>query len=789
MASQTENGSATRIVHFYRELQRRRLVRTAVIYSIAAWGVVAACDVLLPQIVAQAEMAMRLVFLAIALAFPVVLIFSWFYDVTEKGIQRTPSFSKLSHDPDTNLHRYDYTLVALLTTLVIAIVAVTAIHIRQLPDALPTSTKSLIAVLPFTLCHGYLGDDLSAHALENQVIDRLIESGKVLVVSHGTSYIDQGRNRQKGFSTQTPAAQYVLKGELCRSAANLALTVTLSDNRGVIVLKDRIERPITNGDQNTLSLASLAVANINGKLGGNLLITGDAPVDPLAFEQLQIGRQWLEAGDDEMAQAAFRRALQLQPDFPEAEFELALLELGSPVQFDQGTGVRNAWPLGEEALAMVVSRLERGGGSSRAYFIAGRISAALARWDMELAWRQSHELDVEEIVARRKFARIRFEEAEEYLATSLALNPESTETYIELADAIEQQGLERRDEALAVLQQGRSRDPLNIMISARVAKRLAARGQFWQAIEMLQRFDDLPHVPSAAWWWQLEMQTLQGYWDEKCETLIKMLLHDPGAFENHDNRWQAWWFLSQLAYLGLYDEAEAWRIHIESMPLEPWAREVGRRNYLLALGRNEEIIRETRARLAAMNSQEILDAYHEWGIIWAHGLALAGEFEPAIELMESVRYAPSLWQERETNPSLKLSALYKKVGRDQEAEALLATVVSHLEAEIAIGIRHPDSLATLAFAYAHQGNDDDAIDMLQRAVNYHWRGPCDDGDELAWYWPFGRLSNNPRLIAICERIEADLSQQALRVRSMLAQHEFDELLAPLIAMALDPHHL
>jgi hypothetical protein len=46
-----------------------------------------------------------------------------------------------------------------------------------------------------------------------------------------------------------------------------------------------------------------------------------------------------------------------------------------------------------------------------------------------------------------------------------------------------------------------------------------------------------------------------------------------------------------------------------------------------------------------------------------------------------------------------------------------------------------------------------------------------------------RLNDDPRIIALCERLEADLEQQASRLRKMLAEHDIDELLAPLMALA------
>ena len=149
--------------------------------------------------------------------------------------------------------------------------------------------------------------------------------------------------------------------------------------------------------------------------------------------------------------------------------------------------------------------------------------------------------------------------------------------------------------------------------------------------------------------------------------------------------------------------------------------------------------------------------------------------------MESIQHAPDIWAEREINPLMGLAALYQQVGRDHDARPLLAEITTRLEAEYASGIRHPDTLANLAGAYARQKRDDEALAMLRKAVDYHYLVRCQVLlDDRTWF-PWWRLENDPRMITICQRIEADLEQQGNRVRSMLAEHDVDELLAPLMA--------
>jgi tetratricopeptide (TPR) repeat protein len=239
-----------------------------------------------------------------------------------------------------------------------------------------------------------------------------------------------------------------------------------------------------------------------------------------------------------------------------------------------------------------------------------------------------------------------------------------------------------------------------------------------------------------------------------------MLLNDPGAFDYWGNRWQVWWFISQLAKLGLYEEAEAWKIRIENIPMWDWSRRYGLNNYLVATGRWEEV--------------------PESDSLWL--LAWAGEYDRAIDLLETTRHERKLWHERAPRDDMFLASLYQEVGRDSDAALLLESVVAQLESEFASGVRHEETLYHLSEAYARQGRDDDAMDMLRKSYDYHGLSRCTDFEEGLIASPWARFREDSRFISYCERVEANLDQQAERIRTMLAQHNIDELLAPLMAL-------
>ena len=77
---------------FLRELKRRRVVRTCVYYVIVCWVALQVGDILFEPMGLDDEQASRLLLLTAILGFPITFIFAWYFQVTPRGIVRTPSF-------------------------------------------------------------------------------------------------------------------------------------------------------------------------------------------------------------------------------------------------------------------------------------------------------------------------------------------------------------------------------------------------------------------------------------------------------------------------------------------------------------------------------------------------------------------------------------------------------------------------------------------------------------------------------------------------------------------------
>ena len=451
------------------------------------------------------------------------------------------------------------------------------------------------------------------------------------------------------------------------------------------------------------------------------------------------------------------------PDYAEALFNLALLERGSYLSSGRKERILRSKPMLKEALITARNQLQGDDRNAYNHFMVAMLTLSLAGTDEELAFRWGHAGDLDEggVASLRQKIEAAYLDSERHFRATIALNPSLTEAYLWLADAIERQGVERRAEALQVLEDGQVRDPFNLQYNGRIAKRWAGRGRYRQAIELLERFKSLPQIPPMAWWWQLEIMELQNYWDDKCETLIAMLQSDPGAFADWNNRWQVWWYVSTLAELGLYEEARAWKESIENLPMKDWMYQSGLNNYRVAMEQREK----TTAR---EDEQELIEQ---------------DELERAVEALETDRFERAMWHERAPRDDLELAALYQLLGRHDDVATLLDAIVTQLETEFAGGVRHWETLYHLSEAYARQGRDEEALEMLRKSYDYHNLIPCDYWEEEAVASPWPRFRNDGRYVSLCERIDDDRQQQAKRIRTMLAQYDIDELLAPLMVLA------
>ncbi len=74
--------------NFFAELKRRNVYKVAVAYAVVAWLLIQIATQVFPFFEIP-NWCVRLVVLLLILGFPVALVFSWAFELTSEGIQRT----------------------------------------------------------------------------------------------------------------------------------------------------------------------------------------------------------------------------------------------------------------------------------------------------------------------------------------------------------------------------------------------------------------------------------------------------------------------------------------------------------------------------------------------------------------------------------------------------------------------------------------------------------------------------------------------------------------------------
>src|SRR5438067_11619113 len=110
--------------NFFAELKRRNVYKVAVAYALVAWLLIQAASILFPTFEAP-PWVMKVFVAVLVLGVPIVLTFSWAFDITPEGIKRE---SEVDTQQSTSRHT-GRQIVAL--TIVLAVVAAALLAFQQ----------------------------------------------------------------------------------------------------------------------------------------------------------------------------------------------------------------------------------------------------------------------------------------------------------------------------------------------------------------------------------------------------------------------------------------------------------------------------------------------------------------------------------------------------------------------------------------------------------------------------------------------------------------------------------
>src|SRR5437764_5935189 len=344
---------------FFEEVKRRKVYRVAAAYVIAGGGIIQLASAAFPAWELP-NWTLRLVIVALLIGFPIALILAWAFDVTPQGIKTTPTALPGTHRPRN---------VIMLVATGVIVSAVAGFFL--LPRASARKIDKSIAVLPFENLSDDKENAYFADGIQDDVLTNLSKIGDLKVISRTSVMPYRGRSQNLREIGKALGVATILEGSVRRAGNRVRVNVQLIDattdehlwasdyDRDLTdvfaiqtdlaqkisealqaklspVEKSRMERkPTENGEAYLAFVQAHNLQNAVEDLGklkqSEQLYARAVELDPkfaLAIARYSQLESWIVHTFErtterrQKARALAQRALQLQPDLPEAHLAM-----------------------------------------------------------------------------------------------------------------------------------------------------------------------------------------------------------------------------------------------------------------------------------------------------------------------------------------------------------------------------------------------------------------------------------------------------------------------------------
>lgn len=295
---------------FWKELSRRNVLKVGVAYAVAAWLIIHPVDIVFP-ILHLPEWSITLVAAFLIICFPFVLIFSWVYEITPKGLKRTKEVPPSKSITYLAGKRLNYIIVGLL---VVALgyfvfdkyfIGRDVIETEQVPAASNAEkAKKTIAVLPFTDLSPEKDQEYFADGIAEELLNSLTRISELEVRGRTSSFYFKDRDEDLRTISEMLNVEYILEGSVRKAGEQVRITVQLINTRkdahiwsktydrelkDIFAIQDNIAQSVADALQITLGVGELGrapgmtrnIAAYDAFLAGRSSLNGSQAIEQL----------------------------------------------------------------------------------------------------------------------------------------------------------------------------------------------------------------------------------------------------------------------------------------------------------------------------------------------------------------------------------------------------------------------------------------------------------------------------------------------------------------------------
>jgi len=470
------------------ELKRRNVFRVAAAYLTGAWLLIEVIQTLFP-VYGISDAAIRLVVTLLAIGFPLVLIFSWVYELTPEGLRLERDIDRsvrLTRQTDKKLDR----VIIILLVLALGYFAVDkfvfepervleiaktaaqsgAEQALDKQKQMALSAKS-IAVLPFINMSPDPGDEYFSDGLTEELIGALAKVRDLHVTARTSAFAFKGSKQDIRDIGKRLNVKTVLEGSVRREQNRVRITaqlINVADGYHLWAESYDYELKSVLALQETISRAIVSALQLQLSPQTNEQLKAKESINPAAYDLYLKGRYYwarFDEGGFRQSIEAFQKAITIDPDFAAPHAGLATV-----YSFSGYFGImppRQAFPLSikeaDTALALDPESPEA--------LIARGMALLIYEWD--------------------------FDRARDYLELALELDPNFSMAHWAYAEYL---AVADPPAALESALRALSLDPLSLPIMNLVAFNYFTQGMYQQAIQVDEEMLAMnPNFVTAHW--------------------------------------------------------------------------------------------------------------------------------------------------------------------------------------------------------------------------------------------------------------------------------------------------
>ena len=443
----------------FAELKRRHVFKVAAIYGFVSFGVLQAADLMLPRL-GLPDWTVTFMVALVVLAFPVVLIIAWAFEVTPDGVKRTDEappgeIARLVAEPASK--RWPAGLLALVgvgalvagawwagrQTAPASGDAGTGDAARLALEAPEADARPSLAVFPFADMSPEGDQAYFSDGITEELLNVLAKVRELKVAARTSAFAFKGEDLTAQQLGDTLQVGYLVEGSVRKAGERLRITAQLIDTRdGSHLWSEQYDRELEDVFAIQTEIAEAIAAELRVPLGLEDDQELVSPTGDLTAYDLYL------AGRTKMRERG--------PSLPEAVrlFEAAIA---------RDSNWAPAWAALAETREMGLWYLNQFGES---YDDAEAIERFLVQ--AEAAARRALELDprnASALVAMGSVLRDRHQadEAEAYYRRALALDPDNPEAYHQYGEMLYETG--RIAEAVRALDRATTLDPAAVRLA------------------------------------------------------------------------------------------------------------------------------------------------------------------------------------------------------------------------------------------------------------------------------------------------------------------------------------